>query len=223
MFYDYLLQTFGKNEPIFVSDIKFDGMTENNIRQQILYCVSSGKLRRYDTGIYYIPEESIFKSGSQLSQNSVIEKKFLISDNERFGYISGINFANMIGITSQVPASCEVVTNKASKEYRETRLASAKIILRKPRVEINAANYKSLQFLDLLKDIDLYSEFEGKDSCARRNGAVFLETDGHPSPGKRCGRRNQREGNPERLRTTSRDRAFRKGHLPDACREECPP
>lgn len=163
MFYDYLLQTFGKNEPIFVSDIKFDGMTENNIRQQILYCVSSGKLRRYDTGIYYIPEESIFKSGSQLSQNSVIEKKFLISDNERFGYISGINFANMIGITSQVPASCEVVTNKASKEYRETKLASAKIILRKPRVEINDANYKSLQFLDLLKDIDLYSELEGKE------------------------------------------------------------
>ena len=163
MFYDYLLQTFGKNEPIFVSDIKYDGMTENNIRQQILYCVSSGKLRRYDTGIYYIPEESIFKSGSQLSQNSVIEKKFLISDNERFGYISGINFANMIGITSQVPASCEVVTNKASKEYRETKLASAKIILRKPRVEINDANYKSLQFLDLLKDIDLYSELEGKE------------------------------------------------------------
>ena len=36
MFYDYLLQTFGKNEPIFVSDISYDGMTENNIRQQLL-------------------------------------------------------------------------------------------------------------------------------------------------------------------------------------------
>lgn len=163
MFYDYLLQTFGKNEPIFVSDIKYNGMTENNIRQQILYCVSSGKLCRYDTGIYYIPEDSIFKSGSQLSQNYVVEKKFLISDNERFGYISGINFANIIGITSQVPTSYEVVSNKASKEYRETKLASSKIILRKPRVEINAANYKSLQFLDLLKDIDLYSELEGKE------------------------------------------------------------
>lgn len=163
MFYDYLLKTFGKNEPIFVSDIRYAGMTDNNIRQQILYCVSSGKLRRYDTGIYYIPEESIFKSVSQLSQNSVIEKKYLLSDNSRFGYLSGINFANSIGITSQVPASYEVVTNKASKEYRETRLASAKIILRKPRVEINSSNYKSLQFLDLMKDIDLYSEFEGKE------------------------------------------------------------
>ena len=161
MFYDYLLQNFGKNEPIFVSEIRYGGMTENNIRQQILYCVSSGKLRRYDTGIYYIPEESIFKSGSQLSQNSVIEKKYLLSDKERFGYISGINFANMIGITSQVPASCEVVTNKASKEYRETSLASTKIILRKPRAKVNSSNYKSLQFLDLLKDVDLYSELKG--------------------------------------------------------------
>ena len=184
MFYDYLLQTFGKNEPIFVSDISYDGMTENNIRQQLLYCVSSGKLRRYDTGIYYIPEESIFKSGSLLSQNSVIEKKYLLSDNERFGYISGINFANMIGITSQVPASCEVVTNKASKEYRETRLASAKIILRKPRVEINGDNYKSLQFLDLLKDIDLYSEFEGKElnekikSYMNKSGIKFSDLEG---------------------------------------------
>lgn len=181
MFYDYLLQTFGKNEPIFVSDISYSGMTENNIRQQLLYCVNSGRLRRYDTGIYYIPEESIFKSGCQLSQNSVIEKKYLLSGNERFGYISGLNFANMIGITSQVPASCEVVTNKASKEYRETCLASAKIILRKPRVEINASNFKTLQFLDLLKDIDLYSEFEGKEltekvkSYMNKAGITFSE------------------------------------------------
>ena len=163
MFFDYLLQTFGKNEPIFVSEIRYAEMTENNIRQQLMYCVSSGKLLRYDTGIYYIPEESIFKSGSQLSQNYVIEKKYLLSENKRLGYISGINFANMIGITSQVPASYEVVTNKASKEYRETTLANTKVILRKPRIEINFSNFKILQLLDLLKDLDLYSELEGKE------------------------------------------------------------
>lgn len=28
---------------------------------------------------------------------------------------------------------------------------------------IDESNYKSLQFLDLLKDIDLYSELEGKE------------------------------------------------------------
>ena len=161
MFFDYLLKTFGTNEPIFVSDITYEGMTQNNIRQQIMNYAAAGKLKRYDTGIYYIPKESIFKTAASLSQNSVIEKKYLYSGAERCGYISGINFANRIGLTTQVPASCEVVTNKASKDYREATLASEKIIIRKPRVMIDESNYKSLQFLDLLKDIDLYSELEG--------------------------------------------------------------
>lgn len=158
MLYDFLLKTYGTNKPIFVSEIASGSMTQNNIRQQVMNYAASGKLKKYDTGIYFIPSESIFKSGSQISQNDVIEKKYLISSGGRCGYISGINFANALGITSQVPAGCEVVTNKASKDYRETTLASEKIIIRKPRAVINESNYKSLQLLDLLKDMESYSE-----------------------------------------------------------------
>ena len=167
-----------------VDEISYNNMSQNSIRQQIMNYASDGKLKRYDTGIYFIPEKSIFKSSGTLSQNTVIERKYLVEGSARCGYISGLNFANRLGITTQVPASCEVVTNKASKEYRETRLASAKIILRKPRVEINAANYKSLQFLDLLKDIDLYSEFEGKElnekikSYMNKSGIKFSDLEG---------------------------------------------
>ena len=163
MFFDYLVKTYGTNEPIFVSDITYGVMTKNNIRQQIMNYAAAGKLKRYDTGIYYIPKESIFKTAPTLSQNSVIEKKYLYSGSVRCGYISGINFANRIGLTTQVPASYEVVTNKASKDYREATLATAKIIIRRPRVTIDESNYKYLQFLDLLKDIDLYSELKGSE------------------------------------------------------------
>lgn len=181
MFFDYLLKTFGTNEPIFVSDITYESITQNNIRQQIMNYAAAGKLKRYDTGIYYIPKDSIFKTTSSLSQNSVIEKKYLYSGAERCGYISGINFANRIGLTTQVPASCEVVTNKASKDYREATLASEKIIIRKPRAMVDESNYKSLQFLDLLKDIDLYSELEGNElnikikTYMRKSGLQFQQ------------------------------------------------
>lgn len=181
MFFDYLLKTFGTNEPIFVSDITYEGITQNNIRQQIMNYAAAGKLKRYDTGIYYIPKDSIFKTTSSLSKNSVIEKKYLYSGAERCGYISGINFANRIGLTTQVPASCEVVTNKASKDYREATLASEKIIIRKPRAMVDESNYKSLQFLDLLKDIDLYSELEGNElnikikTYMRKSGLQFQQ------------------------------------------------
>ena len=160
MFYDYLLKTYGTNQPIFVSEISYSNMSQNSIRQQIMNFASDGKLKRYDTGIYFIPEKTIFKSSGTLSQNTVIERKYLVEGSERCGYISGLNFANRLGITTQVPASCEVVTNKASKDYREATLASEKIIIRKPRVTVDESNYKYLQFLDLLKDIDLYSELE---------------------------------------------------------------
>ena len=158
MLYDSLLRDYGANKPIFVSQVAYGSMTKNNIRQKIMNYTARGKLKKYDTGIYYIPSRSIFKSGSQLSQNDVIESKYLVSQNKRCGYMAGINFANAIGITSQVPASTELVTNKTSKDYRETYLASEKIILRKPRVEVTEKNYKALQLLDLLKDIELYSE-----------------------------------------------------------------
>ena len=158
MLYDSLLRDYGANKPIFVSQVAYGSMTKNNIRQKIMNYTARGKLKKYDTGIYYIPAKSIFKSGSQLSQSDVIERKYLVLQNKRCGYMTGINFANAIGITSQVPASSELVTNKASKDYRETYIASEKIILRKPRVEINEKNCKVLQLLDLLKDIDLYSE-----------------------------------------------------------------
>lgn len=156
--YDYLTKNFCENEPIFVSEIKIEGMTDVNLRQQIKKLADSGKIKRFDTGIYFLPKETIFRSGSQPSIYKVIEKKYLQIEKQRCGYISGIMLANQMGLTTQVPMVYEVVTNKATKDYRETKLAKTRVIIRKPRVEITEDNYKILQFLDLMKDIDNYSE-----------------------------------------------------------------
>lgn len=158
MFYDYLLETYGENEPIFVSEIRYEEMSLNSTRQQIKKLTDSGKLKRYDTGIYFIPKKSIFKSGTQLSRDRVIERKYLKDDKGRCGYIGGLMFANQLGLTTQVPLVCEVVTNKATNDYREVTLASSPLVIRKPRVAITEQNYRELQLLDLVKDIDAYSE-----------------------------------------------------------------
>ena len=116
MLYDYLKETYGENEPIFVSDIRYNNSSTNYIQQQIKRLTDSGKLKRYDTGIYFIPGQSIFKSGPQLSRDKVIEQKYLRADGARCGYISGALFANQLGLSTQVPLVCEVVTNKATSE-----------------------------------------------------------------------------------------------------------
>jgi hypothetical protein len=163
MLYEILMNEYGVNEPIILSDLKIEGMSAGCLRQQIKKLTDSGLLKRYDNGIYFLPKKTIFKSGSQLSRDRVIQKKYLQKDGRRCGYISGISFANKIGITTQIPMACEVVTNKASKDYREVQLASSRVIIRKPRIAIDESNYIVLQFLDLMKDIDVISEITGEE------------------------------------------------------------
>ncbi len=167
MLYEYLKNTYGENEPIFLSELKIDGMSDVNVRQQLKKLTDNGKIKRYDTGIYFIPGKSIFRSGAKLSFDDVIRKKYLENGSQRCGYVSGISFANQIGITTQVPMCCEVVSNKATKDYRELTLGKSKVALRKPKVTVDKDNYKELQFLDLIRNIDVLSDLPKEELIDR--------------------------------------------------------
>lgn len=172
--YEFLQENYGENEPILISQIKMDGLSDANLRQQIKKLTDIGKLKKYDTGIYFIPKPTVFKYGSMISRDAVIEKKYLKDGDIICGYVSGIMFANQIGLTTQVPAAYEIVTNRATSDYRETFLTSVKVILRRPRVAVTQDNYKILQFLDLLKDVDTITEIEG-DGLKRRVSGYMKE------------------------------------------------
>lgn len=159
--YEYLLKHYQVNEPIFLADLQIDTMSSVNLRQQLKKLTDAGKIKRFDKGIYFLPKKTIFKSGSQLSPERVLEYKYLLDGNSRCGYLSGLLFFNQLGLTTQVPMMYEIVSNKATNEYRETSLAKSKVIIRKPKVPVTESNYKVLQFLDLLKDVDVYSEVTG--------------------------------------------------------------
>lgn len=160
--YEYLLDNYKENEPIFLADLQVDGMTRTNVRQQIKKLTDIGKVKRFDNGIYFLPKKTIFKSGSQLAPEKVLECKYLRDKDERCGYVSGLMFFNQMGLTTQVPMMYEVVSNKATNDYRETSLAKSRVIVRKPKVPVTEKNYKALQFLDMLKDVGVYSEVTGK-------------------------------------------------------------
>ena len=50
---------------------------------------------------------------------------------------------------------------------REISLKGQRVILRKPKTRVTEANYKTLQFLDLLKDIDIYADYIGREIAER--------------------------------------------------------
>lgn len=163
----FLKNNFKENEPILLADIKVSGVADVAVRQQLKKLTEKGLLKRYDTGIYYIPRKSLFRSGSTLSVDDVIRKKYLMDQNGSCGYLSGLLFANRVGLTTQVPMTYEVVTNRATTEYRDTKIGSIRVIIRKPYATVNNENASELQFLDLLKEVDEVSEVDGQELTNR--------------------------------------------------------
>lgn len=159
--FSYLKENYQENEPIFLAEIAVSGMKNVVVRQQLKKLLEGGTIKRFDTGIYYIPKKTFFKSGTALSVDEVIKKKYLVDGENSCGYLSGILFANKLGLTTQVPMVYEVCSNKATTEYRDTQLGNFRVIVRKPYVEVNDQNVVALQFLDLMRDVIGISELEG--------------------------------------------------------------
>ncbi len=160
---NYITKNYKQDEPIFLFDIEIEGMSGDNIRQQIKHLVDKGILKRFDKGIYYIPSKTIINTDSVLSKDRVIEYKYIKNDNNVFGYLSGLKFFNQIGLSTQISMQYDIVSNMATTTYRETNLKNQKVIIRKPKIKIDDNNYKELQFLDLIRDVDIYSELQGDD------------------------------------------------------------
>ena len=157
MLYEYLIKSYQPNEPIFLCDIDLP-VSNGNLRKMMKDLCDVGKIKRFDIGIYYLPKQSRLKGGVPLSVDTVAKYKYVCRNGNIEGYYSGYTFADMLGVTTQVPYTIEIVSNNASAKVREIDLQGRRIILRKSRVPITNENYQILQFLDFLKDASVYSD-----------------------------------------------------------------
>ena len=174
MLYEYLLENYKANEPIFVSDIDLP-VSDVNLRQMFKTICDAGKIKRFDTGIYYIPKTSILKGGVPLAADEVAVAKYIIRKGKVDGFYSGYTFANQLGISTQVPYIKEIVSNNASTRVKEVNVRNKKIILRRARTEITNENYVVLQLLELLKDLEQYYDISFENVCERLKKYVKTE------------------------------------------------
>jgi len=127
----------------------------------------SGKIKRYDNGIYYIPAASRLKGGTSIAPDIVVQYRYIARNGKTDGYYSGFTFANQLGLTVQVPYTLEIVTNNTSSKVREINLKGQRVVLRKPKTTVTDKNCHILQLLDLLKDIDLYADHKNEETAER--------------------------------------------------------
>ena len=163
----YLKEIYGYDTPIFLKDIKIRKKSKAAIKQELYRANKRGDINREANGIYYFKSDKEFGSGIRF--NELIEKKY-VRDNMGFpglekvnvyGYYTGVTFLNQIHYSEQVPAVIEITTNNCKSNKRMIKLTGMMVVLRKPKTKITSANYKTLQFLDMFRWMDI-QELENK-------------------------------------------------------------
>ncbi len=94
----------------------------------------------------FLPKRQSLSPAHSLHRKKFWNEKYLRDKDERCGYVSGLMFFNQMGLTTQVPMMYEVVSNKATSDYRETSLAKSRVIVRKPKVPVTEKIIKHFNF-----------------------------------------------------------------------------
>ncbi len=152
MLFDYLLETFGENEPIFFSEISYENYSEIWLKKELSKLCEQGRIIRYERGIYYIPVKTPF-GNSVLNPNKIIEKKYLANNGARIGFYTGITALQQAGLSTQMSNIPEIQTNNENSKLRRITIGNQEVILRKSRVSIDNENIFVLQFLEMMNCI----------------------------------------------------------------------
>lgn len=154
-----IIDKYLNGEPIFIDEIPCK--SKNYLRQELKRYTDNGVLTRLYNGVYYKRYKTVLGTEGKVSIDKYVDKSYL--NNFKDGFYTGLTLANMYGFTSQNPAIIEVSSNKATTKQRKQCIEGYTIIVYKPVCEIDEENFSALQFLDLMKDIDKYSEIKGEE------------------------------------------------------------
>ena len=162
MLYTYLNNNYKNGEPIIISELV--GYKKEYLRQELKRLADNNKIKRVQNGLYYLPYKTILDTEGKMNFSLYIKKRYLLKNNEINGYITGLSFANELGLTTQNPVVVEIASNEASTILRKITVDGRELIVYKPHYRISQENYRELQFLDLMNNIDKYSELSFEQS-----------------------------------------------------------
>lgn len=144
MIYDFIIDNYQYGEPIFLNELP--GKSKDYLRQEMKKLVDDGKLERLYNGVYFLPYVTILGTKGKMSVDRYIEKKYLVTDGNTSGYVTGLQLANQYGFTTQNPAYYEVCSNEASTKQRKQVIDGNTIVVYKPVASITDENKFALQF-----------------------------------------------------------------------------
>ncbi len=106
------------------------------------------ELRFYQKGIYYRVTLTPFGE-TGIDKEQLIEDKYLKNN---AGYETGLVVLHRLGLTTQIPNERILATNRAGDCARMDKKLG--VVIRPPKVEVNAENKQYLKILDVLDILD---------------------------------------------------------------------
>jgi hypothetical protein len=108
-----------------------------------------GQLVRLTKGMYCKKVKTAFGEFSP-SKEMIFCKQLLWEEDVAIGYETGPSALNRLGLISQMPTKLYIATNLYSRRIP----GGMQIELRKPPIKVNTDNYRYLQILDVIRELD---------------------------------------------------------------------
>lgn len=153
---------YGK--PIFLNDIVRYFNTDNQnfvelrktISQYLNRLVNSNELKKFVDGVFYKAKQNIFGE-TPIDVMGLIHDVYLFDNetNNFIGYRVGAAVLANIGISSNLENKYEIATNNYNKGKILGKI-KLNVQINKPPIEVNNDNYRYLQLLDTIKNLEKY-------------------------------------------------------------------
>ena len=110
--------------------------------------VESKRLKRVSKGRFYVPRKGVF--GDMPVSDEARLRDVLYRNGQRCGYVTGPALYNRLGLTTQVPKTITVATNRSAQTKN---LGTIRIKLTPRRVPVRDSVVPLLEILDVLRDL----------------------------------------------------------------------
>ena len=128
-------------------------MVKKTVNVNMARLEKEGQIMRLTKGIYCRRVKTAFGYYTP-DKETLFCKQLLRKENEIIGYETGLSALNRIGLVSQMPKRRCIATNLHTKRIPE----GMQIEIRKPPIVVNSGNFRYLQILDAIRELDMGSK-----------------------------------------------------------------
>ena len=146
------------DQPILTTQItkyvaKETGLDETNVKKAVNVNMArlerADKILRIEKGVYCKKIKTAFGYYTP-NRETLFCRQLLYDEDDVIGYETGLSVLNRLGLVSQMPKRRCIASNRYTKRVP----AGMQVEIKRPSVNVNRSNYRYLQILDVIRDLD---------------------------------------------------------------------